>query len=75
MIRSLPLVVPADEPRHATQQRLVDAGFWTSCINCDHRVESLAPAVPSLTCGLFRATPPPAVLVVGCVRWEATIPF
>lgn len=52
------------------QERLLYANIWRSCLNCINWSEK-----PNLGCRIYKALPPPKVIVHGCRDWDDDIPF
>lgn len=48
------------------QTRLLKAGVWRSCLNCDFWAGQ---------CVRFRMMPPPEIVVNSCSEWTNDIPF
>lgn len=63
------------------QRLLVSSGNWRTCLNCEHFTEVTVMSPNEREnktykhCGLYRAVPPPEVIVHGCKDWQDEIPF
>jgi hypothetical protein len=56
------------------QRRLIDAHIWRTCLNCINWYE-VPMSGKTYVCQLYKATPPPQVIVHGCRDWDDDIPF
>ncbi|HEX2243006.1 MAG TPA: hypothetical protein VHK27_07105 [Gammaproteobacteria bacterium] len=54
------------------QELTVRHAKWRTCLNCVHWQGN--EGIPK-QCELFKAMPPPEVIVHGCREWEDSIPF
>ena len=69
--------------RMRIQDRLITGQVWQTCLNCIHwhkRTEIDMTVNPPTKnevadCGLFKAMPPPHIIVSGCPDHENDIPF
>ncbi len=62
------------------QKLLVRSNYWRTCINCEHfrdvRKVLLTKETNYKHCSLYKAVPPPEVILHGCKEWQNDdIPF
>lgn len=58
------------EERVPVHERMIIDQVFRSCLNCEQFT-----ADSSELCMLAKARPPAKVIVYGCQKWEASIPF
>ena len=56
------------------QKLVVRQSGWRTCLNCINWRE-VPMSGQTMICGLYKATPPPNIIVHGCRDWEDDIPF
>jgi hypothetical protein len=55
--------------RDAVHREMIQQQIFRSCINCEHFNEKTE------YCGVAHQRPPAKVIVFGCPKWMADIPF
>ncbi len=55
------------------RNHLVSSGRWRSCLNCEYWVGHAGLVAPH--CDMFKAMPPPHIIVTGCNEHIDNIPF
>lgn len=60
------------------QQKLINGEIWQTCLNCIYwtnpKIDKLEGSLAQ-GCTLFKAMPPPHIIVSGCKDHENDIPF